>query len=46
MSSPCATRLIYTIPLVGYGLFLLHSRHAGSDTSQELVACVSAWLIS
>lgn len=34
--------LIYTIPLVAYGMFrylyLLHAKHAGADTSRELVA--------
>jgi HAD superfamily hydrolase (TIGR01490 family) len=33
--------LIYTIPLVAYGMFrylyLLHSKHAGTDTSHDLV---------
>jgi HAD superfamily hydrolase (TIGR01490 family) len=54
--------LVYTIPLVAYGIFrylyLLHARHAGADTSQELVrdrhmgatvllwAAVTGWLIS
>jgi len=54
--------LIYTIPLVAYGmlryLYLLHARHAGADTSQELVrdrhmgitvllwAALTGWLIS
>jgi 4-hydroxybenzoate polyprenyltransferase len=45
--------LIYTIPFVAYGmfryLFLLHSRHAGTDASRDLVrdphlvATVLAW---
>lgn len=45
--------LIYTIPFVAYGmfryLFLLHSRHAGTDASREivrdphLVATVLGW---
>jgi HAD superfamily hydrolase (TIGR01490 family) len=54
--------LIYTIPLVAYGmlryLYLLHARHAGADTSHELVrdrhmgitvllwAALTGWLIS
>jgi 4-hydroxybenzoate polyprenyltransferase len=45
--------LIYTIPLVAYGMFrylhLLHAKHAGGDASRELVkdphllATVAAW---
>lgn len=45
--------LIYTIPFVAYGLFrylyLLHSQHAGADTSRELardphmLVTVTAW---
>ena len=46
--------LIYTIPLVAYGMFrylhLLHAKHAGGDTSRELVkdphllGTVLAWI--
>jgi 4-hydroxybenzoate polyprenyltransferase len=45
--------LVYTIPLVAYGIFrylyLLHAKHAGTDTSRDLVrdphlaATVLAW---
>jgi hypothetical protein len=45
--------LIYTIPLVAYGMFrylyLLHAQHAGADTSRELArdphlaATLAAW---
>jgi hypothetical protein len=46
--------LIYTIPFVVYGMFrylyLLHAKHAGADTSRELVrdphllASVLGWI--
>jgi HAD superfamily hydrolase (TIGR01490 family) len=60
--SPATTRmhatdhLVYTIPFVAYGMFrylyLLHAKHAGADTSRELlrdphlVATVLGWTMT